>query len=91
MPIIKGKTDENSVIFTNGFRTYNGLVNYDNKRHFRVNYDENEFANGGNHINGIKNFLELCKVRLGEYTNKSFICIQKNVNLGIIIAIKSRI
>ena len=64
MPIIKGKADTEAVIYSDGFRTYDGLVNYGYKRHYRVKHGENEFASGHNHINGIENFWELCKVRL---------------------------
>jgi transposase len=67
MPIIKGKTDENSVIYTDGFKTYNGLADYGYKRHYRVKHGENQFANGHNHINGIENFWGLCKVRLTKF------------------------
>jgi transposase len=67
MPIIKGKADENAVIYTDGFRTYNGLADYGYKKHFRINHGENEFAKGHNHINGIENFWGLCKVRLARF------------------------
>ena len=67
IPIIKGKTDENSIIYTDGFRTYNGLADYGYKKHYRVNHSDNEFANGHNHNNGIENFWGLCKVRLAKF------------------------
>ena len=67
MPIIKGKTDENSVIYTDGFKAYNGLADYGYKRHYRVKHGRNQFADGQNHINGIENFGGLCKVRLAKF------------------------
>jgi transposase len=67
LPIIKGKADEGAVIYTDGFRTYDGLADYGYKRHYRVKHGENEFANGYNHINGIENFWGLCKVRLAKF------------------------
>jgi transposase len=67
LPIIKGKADTNSVVYTDGFKTYDGLVNYGYKKHYRVKHGENEFANGNNHINGIENFWGLCKVRLAKF------------------------
>jgi transposase len=67
MPIIQGRTDTNSVVYTDGFKTYDGLVNYGYKRHYRVYHGDNEFANGNNHINGIENFWGLCKVRLAKF------------------------
>jgi transposase len=67
LPIIKGKADTNSVVYTDGFKTYEGLVNYGYKKHYRVKHGENEFADGSNHINGIENFWGLCKVRLAKF------------------------
>ena len=67
MPIIKGKAETGSVIYTDGFKTYDGLVNYGYKKHFRVRHGENEFADGHNHINGIENFWGLCKVRMAKF------------------------
>lgn len=67
MPIIKGKADTNAIIYSDGFKTYDGLVNYGYKKHYRVKHGENEFADGHNHINGIENFWGLCKVRLAKF------------------------
>jgi len=67
MPVIKGKADERAVIYTDGFRTYDGLADYGYKRHYRVKHCENEFAKGRSHINGIENFWGLCKVRLSKF------------------------
>ncbi|WP_423908046.1 IS1595 family transposase [Candidatus Spongiihabitans sp.] len=65
MPIIKQKASRDVVIYSDGFKTYDGLVDFGYKRHYRVTHSANEFANGHNHINGIENFWGLCKVRLG--------------------------
>ena len=67
MPIIKGKADNGAVIYTDGFKTYDGLADYGYKKHYRVKHGENEFATGNNHINGIENFWGLCKVRLAKF------------------------
>jgi transposase len=67
MPVIKGKADREAIIYTDGFRTYDGLADYGYKRHYRVKHGENEFAKGHNHINGIENFWGLCKVRLSKF------------------------
>lgn len=67
LPIIQGKIEPNTVLYTDGFKTYDGLVNYGYKEHFRVKHSDNEFANGHNHINGIENFWGLCKVRLAKF------------------------
>ena len=67
LPIIQGKADTNAIIYSDGVRTYDGLVNYGYKKHYRVKHGENEFANGQSHINGIENFWRLCKVRLSKF------------------------
>ena len=62
MPIIKGKTDTDAVIYSDGFKTYDGLVNYGYKKHYRVKHAENEFPKGdGRHINLIESFREYAK------------------------------
>ncbi|BAV95182.1 IS1595 family transposase [Ichthyobacterium seriolicida] len=67
MPIIESRASKESTIYTDGFKSYDGLVNYGYKRHYRVKHSENEFAKGVNHINGIENFWGLCKVRLSRF------------------------
>ena len=71
LPIIQNKADRGSVLYTDGFKTYDGLVNYGYKKHYRVKHGENEFADGNNHINGIENFWGLCKVRLAKFRGMS--------------------
>ena len=67
MPIIEQRANKQSVIYTDGFKAYDGLVNYGYKKHHRVKHSENEFANARNHINGIENFWGLYKVRLNRF------------------------
>lgn len=55
-PIIKERVSKDSVIYTDGFKTYDGLVDFGYRKHYRVKHGENEFANGHAHINGIENF-----------------------------------
>ena len=67
LPIIRDKVDPDSVIYTDGFRTYDGLVNFGYKKHHRVKHGENQFADGRNHINGIENFWAIAKTRLSKF------------------------
>lgn len=67
MPIIQGKTDTGAIIYSDGFKSYDSLADYGYKKHYRVKHDDNEFADGHNHINGIENFWGLCKVRLSKF------------------------
>ena len=57
-PIIRGKIDPSTVIYSDKWRGYDGLVDVGYDKHFRVNHGENEFAKKGTgiHINGIENF-----------------------------------
>ena len=42
--VIKGKVDVDSVIHSDGWRGYNGLVDFGYKKHFRVHHGKNEFV-----------------------------------------------
>jgi len=67
MPIIKEKVPLDSVIYTDGFKSYDGLVNVGYKKHYRIHHGKNEFADGHNHINGIENFWGIAKTRLSKF------------------------
>ena len=54
---------DSSTIYSDCWKAYDGLVDYGAKAHYRVKHSKNEFANGKNHINGIKNFFSK-RVRL---------------------------
>ena len=66
LPIIKGKISKDSVIYTDGFRTYDCLLSYGYKAHHRINHSK-EFTDGRNQINGIENFWGICKVRFAKF------------------------
>jgi transposase-like protein len=65
--IIKGKVDAASVIHTDGFRTYDAVVDLGYQKHYRINHSADEFAIGTNHINGIEGFWGFAKVRLVKF------------------------
>ena len=54
--IILEKTEIDSVIHSDGWRGYNGLVDFGYKKHFRIHYGKNEFVRGSSHINGVESF-----------------------------------
>ena len=68
IPIIEEFASKESVIYSDGFKSYDGIVDYGYKQHFRIIHSKNEFAKGNNHINGIENFWCLCKVRLAKFS-----------------------
>jgi len=62
--IIRGKVDPDSVIHSDYWRGYNGLVDMGYKKHYRIKHGNNEFVNGKSHINGIESFWSFAKRRL---------------------------
>jgi len=66
--IVRGRVDIESIIHTDGWRGYDGLVDLGYEKHFRVNHAKNEFSKGdGNHINGIESFWGYAKHRLIKF------------------------
>jgi transposase-like protein len=54
--IIRGKVALESLIHSDGWRGYNGLVDVGYDTHYRVHHGSDEFARGSTHINGIESF-----------------------------------
>ena len=71
IPLISKKISKSAIIYTDGFKTYDGLVDMGYKRHYRVHHGKNEFSKKQgkirNHINGIENFWGIAKVRLSKF------------------------
>jgi len=65
--IISGRVDVDSVIHTDGFAGYDGLVDLGYKKHYRVRHGQGEFANELSHINGIESFWGFAKARLSKF------------------------
>jgi len=65
--VIRGKADPLSVIHTDGWRGYDGLVDIGFDKHFRVNHGDNEFVRGSHHVNGIESFWSFAKRRLAQF------------------------
>ncbi len=42
--IIEGKIDKSAIIYSDGWRGYDGLVNVGFNKHYRVNHSNNEFS-----------------------------------------------
>ena len=58
---------DESVIYSDCWKAYDGLIDYEALAHYRVKHSKNEFANGKNHINGIENFWGYAKHRLSKF------------------------
>jgi transposase-like protein len=65
--IIRGKVSLDSVIHSDGWRGYNGLVDVGYSKHLRVNHSDDVFAIGDVHINGIESFWSYAKRRLQKF------------------------
>lgn len=66
MPIIKGKILSQTTVYTDGWKSYDGLV-LNGFNHYRIHHHENEFARGKNHVNGIESFWSFTKRRLSKF------------------------
>ncbi len=64
MPILKGKVLDETTIYTDGWRSYDGLIDVKNFKHHRVYHSKDEFVRGKSHINGIESFWSFCKRRM---------------------------
>ena len=72
LPLIRSKISKQTTVFTDGFKTYDSLVDLGYKKHYRVHHGKNEFSRKEeegikNHINGIENFWGIAKVRLYKF------------------------
>jgi transposase len=65
--IIRGRVTPDSVIYSDGWRGYNGLVDVGYGKHLRVNHGQDEFVRGKTHINGIEGFWGFAKSRLNRF------------------------
>ena len=71
--VIRGRVSLDSVINSDGWRGYNGLVDVGYEKHLRVQHGNDEFVRGKAHINGIEGFWGFAKVRMAKFRgmNKS--------------------
>lgn len=68
LAVARGRVDLGSIIHTDGWRAYDGLVDVGYEKHYRVHHGANEFAaNGGRHINGIESFRAYAKLILSHF------------------------
>ena len=65
--MIRGKIRPEVVIHSDGWRGYDGLVDVGYKKHLRIHHDDDHFADGRRHINGIESFWGYAKRRLAKF------------------------
>lgn len=66
LPIIRRTVKSGSDIYSDGWRSYDALAIY-GYNHKKVKHDDNIFADGDNHINGIESFWSWTKHRLAKF------------------------
>jgi transposase-like protein len=66
--VIRGRLALASVVHSDGWGGYDGLVDLGYRKHFRVEHRRQEFVGRepGNHINGIESFWSTAKTRLAK-------------------------
>ena len=64
MPIIQGKVLDETTVHTDGWKSYDGLIDVNNFKHYRVYHSKDEFVRGKSHINGIESFWSFVKRRM---------------------------
>ena len=64
--VIRTKVIPKSIIYSDSFRSYDGLV-LDGFKHYRIDHGETFVKRKRNHINGIENFWGYAKTKLKRY------------------------
>lgn len=64
---IRGKVGLDTIVHSDGWRGYDGLVDVGYARHLRVNHGADQFVDGRSHINGIESFWAYAKHRLTKF------------------------
>ena len=64
--VIRGHIAPSTIIHSDGWRGYDGLVDVGYRKHFRVQHHLNVFADSQTHINGIESFWSAAKTRLAR-------------------------
>jgi transposase len=65
--ILRGKVEPESIIHSDAWRGYSGLVDLGYKKHCRVHHYNDQFVNSRRHTNGIKSFWSYSKRRLMKF------------------------
>ncbi|HEX7008882.1 MAG TPA: IS1595 family transposase [Phycisphaeraceae bacterium] len=64
---IRGRVSLQSIVHSDGWPGYDGLVDVGYAKHLRVHHGQDEFARGRSHINGIESFWSYAKHRLAKF------------------------
>ena len=64
---ITGRIAFESIVHSDAWAGYDGLVDVGYAKHYRLNHAANEFVRGTQHINGIESFWSFAKRRLAKF------------------------
>lgn len=64
--VLRGRVALSSVVHSDGWRGYDGLVDLGFRKHHRVSHEANVFVQGRHHVNGIESFWSSAKTRLAR-------------------------
>jgi transposase len=64
---VQGRVALASVVHSDHWTGYDGLIDVGYAKHYRINHAVNEFARGPQHINGIESFWSYAKRRLAKF------------------------
>ena len=67
LKIIRNKVNNDSIINSDWWKSYDWLVDLWYEKHYRVIHNDNEFARWRQHINWIESFWSYCKRRLHKF------------------------
>ena len=70
MPIVRQLIRKQSTIYTDKWKSYDGLV-FDGYKHKRINHSKQYSNRRGTHVNGIENFWSFAKRRLAKFNGVS--------------------
>ena len=65
--VIRGRVALDTIVHSDGWRGYDGLVDVGYAKHFRVDHGRNQFVRGPHHVNGIESFWSYAKRRLQKF------------------------
>jgi transposase len=65
--VIRGRVPLETVIHSDGWSGYDGLVDVGYAKHLRLKHRDPQFASGASHINGIESFWSFAKRRLAQF------------------------
>ena len=67
LAVVERRVTRQSVLHSDAWRGYEGLVDVGYAKHYRLNHAANEFVRGTQHINGIESFWSYAKRRLAKF------------------------